>query len=328
LLFCDILRNKTIFVAPLDWGFGHATRCVPLIKNLKENNTVILGITPVTSPILNEEFPDLKKVNIEPYNVNYSGKLSVTLKLVTDLPRILTVIRKEHQQLIALVRDLKLDVVISDNRFGLFHPEVKCIYMTHQLNIQAGIFSWMADRIHSHYLKRFHEIWVPDFKEETKSLAGKLSRSKRLNVLYLGPLSRVPQVKEIGSKQYNYLILLSGPEPLRTVFEKKLLERAEQTMKSLCLIRGTNKPKQVFPKNVTVYDLANAHQIADLIQRSETVICRSGYSTLMDLHSLDKTRVILVPTPGQSEQIYLAQYWAEKFNAQVVNESDLETFCF
>jgi uncharacterized protein (TIGR00661 family) len=322
-----LIKNKTIFISPLDWGLGHATRCVPLIKKLMKDNLVILGITKTTALIFNEEFPTLKKIDIEPYHISYSKKLPLSIKLMLNSPRILRVIKKENQQLKQIIKEHQIEVVISDNRFGLSHENVECIYMTHQLNIQAGVFSFIANKIHHHYIKQFNSVWIPDFEGEKICLAGKLSRNTSLkNVTYVGPLSRLQKVDEI-KEEYDYLCLLSGPEPLRTDLEIILIEKANQSGKKNCIVRGTNiEQKSFVNKNVTIIDLPNAKELSQLISKSKTIVCRSGYSTLMDLHYLHKTNFILIPTPGQHEQVYLANYWEQKFDAKVIDQKDLASF--
>ena len=275
-----MIINKTIFITALDWGLGHATRCVPLIKQLRENNQIILGVTEITSLVFDEEFPDLKKVNIEPYQIRYSKIIPVSLTLMLDSVRILKVIKKENQQLKEIIKEHKIDVVISDNRFGLYNPHVESIYITHQLNIRAGLFSFFANKIHHHYIKKFNAIWVPDSEEEEKSLAGKLSRNKGLkNVKYIGPLSRLRLVEKTEI-QFDYLCLLSGPEPLRTELEFILIEKAKTSQKKIGIVRGSHlKVKNTTPGNVILIDLPNAENLSGLIQNSKTIICRSGYST-------------------------------------------------
>ena len=293
------------------------------------DNVVILGLTPITALIFNEEFPNLKKVEIEPYNIRYSHALPLSVKLLLDAPGIFGVIKRERLQLQEIIKEHQIDIVISDNRFGLYNKNVECIYITHQLNIQAGLFSGIANAIHHHFMKQFHKIWVPDLEDESKSLAGKLSRNTSLqNVSYMGALSRL-SIEDKTGNEYDYLCLLSGPEPLRSNLEKVLIEKANQSDKHICFVRGTAKGLKSFAnKNVTVVDMPNAKDLSQLIISSGMVVCRSGYSTLMDLHHLQKTNYILIPTPGQDEQEYLANYWKQKFGATVVQQKDLRTFSF
>ena len=288
---------------------------------------VILGVTKTTVLIFNEEFPTLKKIDIEPYNISYSKKILLSIKLLFDAPRILGVIKKEQQQLAKIIKEHQIDVVISDNRFGLNNKNVECMYMTHQLNLQAGVFSFIANKIHHHFIKQFNSVWIPDYEDEENCLAGKLSESSSLkNVTYLGPLSRLQKVGEIKA-EYEYLCLLSGPEPLRTELEIILIEKANQSDKKICIVRGTNLEQKSFVnKNVTIIDLPSAKELSQFICNSKTIVCRSGYSTLMDLHHLQNTNCILIPTPGQYEQVYLANYWKKKFGAKVINQKDLASF--
>jgi len=294
-----------------------------------ENNKVILGVTKTTSFIFDEEFPDLKKVNLEPYNIRYSKKMPLSLILLLDSMRISKVIKKEKEQLKMIIKEYQIDVVISDNRFGLHNANVESIYITHQLNIHAGVFSFCATKIHRHYIKKFNHVWVPDFEEEEKSLAGKLSRNSGLNnVVYLGPLSRLSFSDTVVEK-FDFLCLLSGPEPLRTELELLLVNNAKHSGKRICIVRGTQSVHTGnLPENVTLMNMPKAADLSRLIQNSETVICRSGYSTLMDLHHLKKKSVILIPTPGQHEQLYLADYWKKKFDMRVVQQKDLPCFKF
>lgn len=324
-----LIKNKTIFISALDWGLGHATRCVPLIKQLMADNVVVLGVTKSTSLIFDEEFPELQKVEVIPYDIKYSKALPVSVKLVVDAPRIFNVIKQERKQLEQIIKDCKIDVVISDNRFGMSSKNVESIYITHQLNIQAGLFSGIATKIHHYFIKQFNEVWVPDIEDANKNLSGKLSKNTSLqNVKYIGTLSRLSVVKETPYS-FDYLCLLSGPEPLRTDLEKELIKKANQSDKRICFVRGTKKElKSFINKNVRVFDMPDALELSRLIFGSTTIVCRSGYSTLMDLHHLQKKSYIFVPTPGQDEQEYLANYWKEKFSAKLLLQKDLRAFSF
>lgn len=293
------------------------------------DNEVILGVTKTTSLIFDEEFPTLKKLEIEPYSISYSKILPLSLKLLFETPRILRVIKKENRQLSEYISQYKIDVVISDNRFGLYNSGVECIYITHQLNIQAGWLSGLSNRIHQSYIKQFNEVWIPDFEKEKESLAGKLSRIVKLDhVKYLGPLSRLKPTYQ-SMERLDYLCLLSGPEPQRTMLESLLIEKARDSTKRICLIRGTVEDLPVeHHKNIAILKTLSSEQLSMLISNSKTIICRSGYSTLMDLYTLKNMDCILVPTPGQSEQLYLANYWKEKFGAKVLLQKDIDSFSF
>jgi UDP-N-acetylglucosamine:LPS N-acetylglucosamine transferase len=291
-----------------------------------EKNRVILGVTKTTALIFDEEFPGLKKIQVEPYAISYSKILPMPLKLLLDSGRILRVIKKEREQLREIIKTHGIEVVISDNRFGLSNPAVESVYITHQLNIQAGLFSGLANKIHKRYLKRFNRIWVPDH-EGDQSLAGKLSAKGSLkNITYVGPLSRLKPQEHV--KPFDVLCLLSGPEPQRTLLENNLLKNLPGG-KEVVMVRGAkNAPDRVVPANIKMIDLPNAKELSQLIQAAHTVVCRSGYSTLMDLHALQKKKLVLIPTPGQSEQVYLAAYWKKKFGAEVAGQDNLGRLSF
>ena len=289
------------------------------------HNEIVLGVTPTTSVVFNEEFPNLKKIDIEPYNITYSSWLAISLKLLLEAPRILNVIKKEHKQLESIIKEHKIDIVISDNRFGLYHKDVESIYITHQLSIQAGWLSTFANKIHHYYIKKFNRVWVPDFEEKENCLAGKLSKNNFLNkVEYIGALSRLVFKNQVA-EDLDCLILLSGPEPQRTILELALLKICEKSSKQICMVRGTNISKTIsVSKQIHIIDYASAKQLGDLMLRAKLIICRSGYSTLMDLHTLHKKKVILIPTPSQNEQEYLANYWEENYKSKVLLQRDIK----
>ncbi len=293
------------------------------------DNHIIIGTTPTTSLVFDDEFPSLKKILIEPYNITYSSWLSLPLNLLLDSFRIRSVIKKENRQLELIIKEHKINIVISDNRFGLYNEKVKCIYITHQLNIQAGWLSSMANKVHHYYIKKFDQMLVPDFESEEKCLAGKLSRNDSFsNVEYIGPLSRLKNDTSVA-EDLDYLIVLSGPEPQRTLLETALLEMANRSSQKICLVRGIGNPNPINVKeNIKVINYASAQQLSQLLLSAKNVVCRSGYSTLMDLYALHKKQIILIPTPGQYEQEYLASYWQETHGAKVVLQKDLKGFTF
>lgn len=320
------IKGKVIFISALDWGLGHATRCIPIVKQLSKDNVVILGVTPLTKLIFDEEFPNLQKVDIEPYSITYSKKLPLWLALLIDSPRLFRVIKKENEQLKHFITQYNIDVVISDNRFGLNNESVFSVYVTHQLNIRAGAFSFIANQIHHRFMKRFNEVWVPDFNDKAKRLAGNLSeQNDSIKVKYIGPQTRLNKSNVSSEKLFNYLFLLSGPEPHRTLLEKELLQLAQkhQHLKFM-LVRGTRQQLEVeLPLNVTSIDVPRAEQLSGFIENSQKIICRSGYSTLMDLYLLNNLNCILIPTPSQTEQLYLAEYWNEKFGVKYYTQDKL-----
>lgn len=319
-MFPEEVKNKTVFVAPLDWGLGHVTRCIPIIKTLLDNsNRVVLGVTKSTERVLLEEFPKLEKVYLPEYAIRYSALLPLWLKLLLQYPAIKRVVSNEHQVLSKIISTYRIDFVISDNRYGLYHSKIKSVIICHQLNLKTPFFTSFANKVHNKLLRNFSQIWVPDFEDKTKRLAGELSNNiGRLNAVYIGPQSRLTKV--VQESKYDYLFLLSGPEPLQGNFLDAILNFSpELDSKKIAIISGSKNNVQT-NSNVDYFYLPEAKVLSELICCSDTIICRSGYSTLMDLNKLDKKELVLVPTKGQTEQEYLASYWKSKFGVSVAKD--------
>lgn len=327
-----MFSGKTIFIAPLDWGLGHTTRCVPLIRLLSKNNTVILGVTSQNAFFMEQHFQGHQKIILPSYNIRYSARLPAWLNVLLQWPAIHSVIKKEHALLDALVSRQALDIVISDNRFGLSSKAAKSIFITHQLQVKAPFFSGLANRLNKRYIHRFSEAWVPDYKAAEQRLAGELSdgRGIAIPLRYLGPQSYLEDdaatVKP--AQTTDYLLLLSGAEPQRSILEKLLVKKFSGSGKSVVLVRGSSDAPAIQADGIEVIDFASGRELRQLIVNAETVICRSGYSTLMDLHVLGKKELVLIPTPGQTEQEYLAGYWAEKFAAVNLTQYKIKSHTF
>lgn len=312
-----ISSKPRFFISPLDWGLGHATRCVPIIKALISLNCdVIIGAEKGTYTLLKKEFPGLKFVRMNGYEIKYSRKIEgFYLKMLAQLPRIITVIRQENRQLQKIIKEYDINAVISDNRFGLYTSLVPCVYITHQLHIKTGNFftDKIASRVHRHFIRKYSLTWIPDF--EKGGLAGELSHPKKLpeKSVYLGALSRFEPSESI-QKKYDVLISLSGPEPQRTIFEERILSECSQIKGTVLLIRGlpgSPEPLHHSHKNLTAVNHLSASELNSALLQSNMIIARSGYTTIMDLVKLNK-KAILVPTPGQTEQEYLADYLMAK----------------
>lgn len=316
-----MLSGKTIFISPLDWGLGHSTRCVPIIKDLLKNNNVIIGVSELNKFFFEEHFPTLQKIDLPSYNIQYSKNLPVWLKVLFQFSKIKRVIDKENKLLKEIIKENKIDLVISDNRFGLYNKNVESIFITHQLNIMSPVFLGLATKKNQEYIHHFNKVWVPDHKNENERIAGQLSNSKdiKIPVEYIGPQSALKDLEiKPSSKKIEYLVLLSGVEPQRSNLEKKLVEKFKDHDKKIVLVRGSKSELVLSNKNIEVFNFAFGAELKQLLITAETIICRSGYSTLMDLHVLGKKKMILIPTPGQTEQEYLAYYWKEKFGAKVI----------
>ncbi len=311
-------RPIRILVAPLDWGLGHATRCIPIINMLKEHNVdVIIAADGPVALLLQNEFPSIVILRLKGYKISYSrNKMFFFLKMMRQIPSVIASIYTEHKWLKKAVTRYKIDAVISDNRFGLHLDKTPCIYVTHQLYIQTGnqLLNKIAQRIHYYIINKFAECWIPD-SNGVQNLAGDLSHPvvfPKIPVKYLGVLSRF-HIMHTEIK-YDLLILLSGPEPQRNLFENMLMAQLENYEGTVVLVRGlpdTGNTLYSENKNLIIHDHLPADSLNQLIQQSENIIARCGYSTVMDLVTL-KHKAILIPTPGQTEQEYLATYLMEK----------------
>jgi len=312
----EIPSKKTVLVAPLDWGLGHAARCVPIIKELQKYpiRIIIAGDGAVAS-LLQQEFPQLEFVPLPGYKIKYSkNKRWFLLKLLIQFPGVLYSLLREHRWLNKVKQELHLSAVISDNRFWLFNRSIVSIYITHQLSVKTGnkLSDKIATQIHSNISKNYTQRWIPDFGIK-KNLAGGLSRTVKLRQsdLFLGCLSRFE--KKTGSEITNdLLVILSGPEPQRTIFENLLLDQLGDFGGRVLFLRGLPGQVAVPPggmstNNIVIKNHLPSAELNEAIEKSSMIISRSGYTTVMDLVKLGK-KAILVPTPGQTEQEYLADH--------------------
>lgn len=312
--FSEAQLPKKVLVAPLDWGLGHATRCIPLVHALlRRGCSVYLAGEPPVQSLLQAEFPNLPWLPLKGYRVRYGRTAPGTaLRLAAQLPRLVQAIRYEHRWLHRQVLQHGFDLVISDNRYGLYHPGVYSIFVGHQLQVQTpwpAATRWMQ-QVHYRFIRHFHACWVPDFPGEP-NLSGLLAHPPRMPAVptwYIGPLSRMQGRKAAGDQTF-ILLLLSGPEPQRGILEEKLVRQASAIDHNFILVRGlpgaTALPR--LPHNIQAYNHLDTPALQRLLQQAMVVVCRSGYSTVMDLAAVAQ-KSILVPTPGQTEQQYLARH--------------------
>ncbi len=312
------INRKTVLVAPLDWGLGHTTRCIPVIQQLLDNDfTVFLAAEGNSAHLLRKEFPNVTILPLVGYQISYSNKkIFFAAKLIGQIPKILKAIKQEHAWLHQIIKEHKIDIVISDNRYGLFSKEIKSIFITHQLAIETGnVFTnWLVQKFNYKRINKFDACWIPD-EEIPFDLAGKLSHPKVLPALpntYIGILSRFE--KKPTEKNIDLLVLMSGPEPQRTTLEDIMLLQMNRLSLKITLVRGLPGVKNKIinnNENLKIFDHLPATELNTLIQSSKIVVTRSGYSTIMDLIALQQ-KAILIPTPGQTEQEYLAKYLVSK----------------
>ncbi|MBA2500805.1 MAG: glycosyl transferase family 28 [Chitinophagaceae bacterium] len=317
-----------ILIAPLDWGLGHTTRIIPVVQELLTAGCkVILAGNARQKALLIAEFPQLEFLHLGGYNVKYSKHHRFFMwKLLWQLPLLKTIIYKEHSWLKKIVKKYSPDLVISDNRYGFFHKEVYSVLITHQLQIHTP-FGKMIDgiiqKINYQLIQKFDACWVPD--EIVNGLGGKLSHPDKIPgtpVYYVGWLSRLK--KDETKKEENHLLfLLSGPEPQRTIFESLVIEEIKNIQQQVIVVRGLPESHERLNlgSHITIYNHLPAKELNKLMLEASFIISRCGYSTVMDLARLKK-KSILVPTPGQSEQEYLASFLSSRGMAYCLKQSD------
>ena len=313
-------------ICPLDWGIGHATRCVPIIKEL-----VNIGHTPVIAAdgrplaFLQMEFPDLKFIRFGGYQPNYPRHGSMAWKMLCSIPKIIKGIKREHREVKKIIRDHNIDILISDNRYGLWNKETFTVFITHQLMVKLPyfikFFEPLLNQIIKKFINKYDECWIPDM-QSGQTLSGDLSHKYPLteNSYFIGPLSRFRDCEtkdyEIRDREKSEIcdvcVILSGPEPQRSKLEEILFTQLKGSSLKAVVVQGITEKNDSFDLNerIKVFSHLPSSEMLKYFQSSRTIICRPGYSSIMDIVTLGK-KAIFIPTPGQTEQEYLAEYFME-----------------
>lgn len=322
--------SSTVLVCPMEWGLGHTVRLVPVIEQaLSLGWQVILGADGMALDFLRDRFPALPWVRIPFYPVRYAATRRFFLTLLSQLPGIIRAVRHNRNQLKALVTEKKIDLVITDHRYGMTHPDIPTVFITNQLWLKApkGL-SWgepLVYSIHKRILRKFTQIWIADFAE-APGLTGKLTHPRKLpkQAHYVDPISRLGTIepKDPGWGPVDQLAIISGPEPQRTLLEREVSGLFKTLPGRSVILKGKpssghliEKPSSsTVPKaSSEIIECAHApdETIAWLLKNARTIVCRPGNSSLSDLLTLGRT-ALLVPTPGQTEQEYVAQSLTER----------------
>jgi uncharacterized protein (TIGR00661 family) len=292
-----------ILYCVLNWGLGHATRSIPVIRALmKLGYEVEIASDGGPLKFLMKTFPACVSHELPGYNIIYPTR-SVLLNAASQLRNMFRAVQQEKKHIDKLISTQKYDVIISDNRYGCYHSGIPSILITHQLSnlAKSSFLSRHGERIVNRYFKFFDEVWIPDTQD--RQLSGKLTDVSLPNMRFIGHLS--DQVYEQHRKEYKIAAILSGPEPQRTKLEKEILPQLAEYADKCVLIRGLiNDETPKHEGNLTIYPYMDRKQINDILNTSDFIVCRTGYSSLMDLFNIG-AKAILIPTPGQPEQIYL-----------------------
>jgi UDP:flavonoid glycosyltransferase YjiC (YdhE family) len=308
-------QRPRVLISPLDWGLGHTTRCLPIIKSLLANGAdVVVACNEKQAHLLRSEIPELVLLPLKGYSLTYSRiTRRMWWKIFWQIPKILTAINREKKWLKELLDEEKFDCIFSDNRYGFRHPNVYSIFITHQLRVSVPLSKWIERQLQKwNYalINKFDECWIPDL-EMAPGLAGELSHPKQfpsIKTKYIGVLSRFANSTQKKSSNSRLLLLLSGPEPQRTILENELLLQLKTHQGDAVIARGLpGNTDSIEVPGVTVFNHLPSGQLLKEIESADFIISRSGYSTVMDIVSLQK-KSILIPTPGQTEQEYLAKF--------------------
>lgn len=311
--------SKNILICPLDWGLGHATRCIPVIRELQSlgYHIVIAGSGP-SLDLLKIEFPSNRFYHITSYGINYSRKVPLMVHLFMKIPSLPSIVRKEKKEIAAIVQNEKIDYIISDNRYGCYYQGIPSAIIIHQLSLRLPfIMKGAADSYNRRLIRRFNQCWVPDTPD--RKLGGVLSHSRSITPKFIGPLSRMTSTR-FTATTFRVLGLVSGPEPQRTMFEELLYRELSGSSLDYYVVRGL--PSEKVSNHERSFTHLPSQQLNDMINAAEVVVCRPGYSTIMDLAILKK-KAIFVPTPGQTEQLYLAKELERKKIAPMVLQNEL-----
>jgi len=318
------LKNSlNILICPLEWGLGHAARMIPLARKLKEmNHNVIIASGEEHLSLFRDEIPGLSYIGFPGFKPGYSRFFPQYLAMFFKIPLLLYHIISEHNKLKSLIKIHSIDIVISDNRFGLWNKQTTSVYITHMPLIPfpkslkflepAGVF------LHRIIIKKYSLCFIPDLPGDL-NLSGRLSHGIRLpyNVRYIGILSKFnSSPSALNKNPVNFAhntVILSGPEPQREILKQKLMALFKESDPRTVLFEGKPGKSGVSSRNgnITFYGHLSSPGMKKVIESSESIIARSGYTTIMELVSLNCS-ALLIPTPGQTEQEYLADYLSEK----------------
>jgi UDP:flavonoid glycosyltransferase YjiC (YdhE family) len=327
-------NSKTILIAPLDWGLGHATRCMPLIDLLlQKNHRVIIAGNGDSFFLLKEQYPQLTFYELPGYNIAYAVGKNAAFHALLQTPKILKTIRAENKVIAEIASKEKIDLIISDNRYGVRHDKIKSIFICHQIALQVPApFQFMNPiflKLHLQQIHKFDALWIPD-EDGENNLSGKLSHGIHFKIphTYIGIQSRFSNYLKtpsiIDNLDFNILIVLSGVEPQRSFLETELRMKFKNRTEKILLVQGkTEKYIIEEENNITTVSYLNTNNLFTALQKAKVIICRSGYSTIMDLAVLGKN-AILIPAEGQTEQEYLAKVLSQKDFAVECKQDNLD----
>ncbi|NMB78836.1 MAG: glycosyltransferase [Methanomicrobiales archaeon] len=310
-----------VLVSPLNWGLGHATRDMPLIRKLREKgHDVTIAACGNARAALEQEFPDCTSLDFPDYPTPYSNSRFFLPKFVLFLPLMLKAFAEERRRIQKIADEHQFDLIISDNRLGVFSDKVPSIFITHQLHYHLPFAAWpfelAAVQLNGYLYSKYDRVIVPDNPPGPNALAGKLSRADteaiRSRAYYAGILTSTQ--KQDVTEDLDYLVLISGPEPQRTQLEKILLPKVQELEGSSVVLLGSpnGASRTTTSGRCRTISYATTEEKQELMNRAKCIICRSGYTSMMELAELKKQHALFIPTPGQTEQEYLSWYYRKQ----------------
>jgi hypothetical protein len=316
-------KRYNILICPLEWGLGHAARMIPIAVKLRElNNNIIIGSGEEHLSLFRNEIPGLSYLKFSGFKPGYSRFFPQYMTLLLKTPLLIYHIIREHFLLKRIIRDHAIDIVISDNRFGIWNKNITSVYVTHMPLIPFPkpfrFLEFIGIFLHRAIIKKYSTCFIPDLPGEL-NLSGRLSHGIKLpdNVRFVGILSRfkcgVLSLPVNPMKFHHNTVILSGPEPQREILKQKLTGFLKEHSTPTVILEGKpDKDGEITRSgNIYFYNHLPSSDMKEIITGSESIITRSGYTTIMELVSLN-CNALLIPTPGQTEQEYLAEYLSEK----------------
>jgi hypothetical protein len=329
-------KGRNILICPLEWGLGHAARMIPLARKLQEmNNNIFIGSGEEHLALFRSELQNIECIHFPGFKPGYSRYFPQYMILLLKTPLLLYHIILEHHRLKKIVRDHAIDIVISDNRFGLWHSKVTSAYVTHMPRIPFPgpfrMFEFAGVLLHRAIIRKYSLCFIPDLPGDL-NISGRLSHGLKLpdNVRYAGILSRFNSAGEsLPDNMFDFqhnTVILSGPEPQREILKQKLVTLLKDQDITTVILEGRPAEMREVERfgNIHFYSHLPAKEMQKMITMSKTIISRSGYTTIMDLIGLNCS-ALLIPTPGQTEQEYLAAYLAGKGWFKMVTQGRLNS---
>jgi uncharacterized protein (TIGR00661 family) len=308
--------RKTVLITPLNWGLGHATRMVPVIEHLlNKKANVLIAADKRPYEFLKQRFPETEFIRFPGFEPHYSNDSMMALRMAWSFPKLWHQSRQAHRFLQKTIKKHEVDIIISDNRYESYSKCTYNIFITHQLHVQTSglqkLFKPFIKILINSFIKKYDELWIPDFEDADKNLSGKLSHLKKYPLKkyhFAGPFSRFHSKNGSSSaEKIDLLVILSGPEPQRSILEKLISKQALKSgLKTSILQSKPEENTDIQNENIRIISHVGDTQMAEMIQSASIIVSRPGYSTIMDLCVFGK-KAIFIPTPGQTEQEYLAK---------------------